>query len=710
MVVNFLAMLVKPVLHKIVRCGSFICAFITLAGTCVASPQNNILQDTARVSLLIKEALKCPNTNPVRGLRYADSAIGLAKSLKQDRLLGNAYLAKAKNYEYEPELKKAISTLFLALKPYQRAGTQADIATCYIRIGYDYYAIADYQASNDYAQRAVNIAKQTGDKKLYVLCLSTLGNSYNLLADYPKAINCYLTQLRLVEEMHDTTYKAKVLGNIGVVYYYLKKYPEALEYYNRCLNALEQVHDKLWIPAALNNIGAVYMDMGDYSRVIDYNQKALTLNRENKSIKGQANDLADMSVAYTHINRYQEAFNCLDKAMSIFQKIGAKNNLSIGAGQMASLYMDAPASVLLKRGLSPSKRLAEAQKWQQKAIELAKATQNVNNEADQWKNMSKVLEGQQDYKGALLSYRNYTALKDSIFNDKKRQELTRLNIQYDFDKKAAALKAKHIQEQTRAEAEITRQKVIKNASIIIGLAVLIFGGITLVFYERRKHAKEQLKEVALKARMAETELKALRSQLNPHFIFNSLNSISDYIGRHDKVTADLYLVKFAKLMRKILENSEHQMISLANDLETLELYMQLEALRLDNKFRYRIEVEEDIDRENTLVPPMLLQPFVENSIWHGISPKNGSGNITVKAMKNGDMIEYTVEDDGIGRERSSRLKLELKRPAKRSFSIGAIQSRINMINESRQNKARVELTDLEEGTRVSIRIPYELDF
>lgn len=704
-------MLVKLVSHKMACCNSLIWAFMVMAGTGMASPQKtNSFSDTTQINLLIKKALSFPNTDPVKGLKYADSAINLARSLKQDRLRANAYLAKAKNYEYKPEIKKAISTLFLALELYEKAGSKADIATCYLRIGYDYYAIADYAASNDYAQQAVNLAKQTGDKKLYVLSLSALGNSYNLLADYPKAINCYLTQLRLVEQMHDIAYKAKVLGNIGVVYYYLKKYPDALKYYNLCLNTLEQLHDKLWIPAALNNIGAVYMDMGDYSRVIDYNQKALVLNRENKSIKGEANALADMSVAYTHMNRYREAFDCLDSAMAIFQKIGAKNNLSIGAGQMASLYMDAPASVLIRRGSSPAKRLAEAKKWQQKAIQLATHTKNINNEADQWKNMSRVLERRQDYKGALLSYRNYTALKDSIFNDKKRQELTRLNIQYDFDKKEAALKVKHIQEQTRAQAEIARQKVIRNASIIIGLALIVFGGITLVFYERRKHAKEQLKEVALKARMAETELKALRSQLNPHFIFNSLNSISDYIGRHDKVTADLYLVKFAKLMRKILENSEHQMISLANDLETLELYMQLEALRLDNKFRYKIEVEERIDSENTLVPPMLLQPFVENSIWHGISPKNGGGNIIVKAMIHDDMIEYIVEDDGIGREQSSKLKLEMKRPARRSFGIKAIQSRINMINESRQNKAQVELTDLEEGTRVSIKIPYELDF
>src|SRR3569833_882638 len=146
-------------------------------------------------------------------------------------------------------------------------------------------------------------------------------------------------------------------------------------------------------------------------------------------------------------------------------------------------------------------------------------------------------------------------------------------------------------------------------------------------------------------------MKALRTQLNPHFIFNSLNSIGDYIARHDKETADIYLSRFARLMRMILENSEYENISLADDLKALELYIQLEALRLGQKLLYHIEVDDDIDPELTLVPPMLLQPFVENSIWHGISPKNGSGCIYIRVKMNAGMVEYTVEDEGIGRSR-----------------------------------------------------------
>src|SRR6185437_2269638 len=117
---------------------------------------------------------------------------------------------------------------------------------------------------------------------------------------------------------------------------------------------------------------------------------------------------------------------------------------------------------------------------------------------------------------------------------------------------------------------------------------------TFIFYERRKHAKELLREAEVKARVAETELKALRSQLNPHFIFNSLNSIGDYIARHEKDTADNYLAKFAHLMRMILESSESETISLADDIKVLELYMQLEVLRLGHKFLYEISIDEQV--------------------------------------------------------------------------------------------------------------------
>lgn len=665
--------------------------------------------DTIHVSLLVKKALKYAATDQADGLKYADMAIQSARQINQRQQLANAYVAKARNYEYAADLKSARNTYQLALNEYQKLNLKPNIAICYMKIAYDYFGMANYPVSLEYAYRAVNVAQQIPNKKIFSQCLGCMGTSYTLLADYPRAIDSYLKQLKIVEEIHDTSYIAKTTGNIGVVYYYMKKYPEALEYYNKCLKTLESLHDQLWVAAALNNIGAVYLETGDYSKVIDYNSKALVINRRFKSIKGEANDLMDISLAYGHFHNYKTAFACLTKAIDIYNRIGAKNNSSIALGQMASIYMDAPDAFLLTQGISPSARYKKAIELQQKAVRLANETKNLNNEADQWRNLSRIYEKQKRYKEALKSYRNYSVLKDTVFNDKKRQEVTRLNLQYAYDKKEANLKSKNAQMQAIASAEIARQKIIKNASITIGLVLLLSGGVSFAFYKRKKNAKEKLKEADFKTQVAETELKALRSQLNPHFIFNSLNSIGDYIARHDKATADIYLVKFAKLMRRILENSEQKMIPLAEDLKTLELYMQLEALRLDNKFLYEIEVEDQIDSEITMVPPMLLQPFVENSIWHGISPKNGSGKILIRVKKLDDMIEYVVEDNGIGRERSAAIK-NGKVTTRKSFGIKVIESRINIINESRLNKSKVELTDLDEGTMVSIKLPWEINY
>src|SRR5690606_28415117 len=140
--------------------------------------------------------------------------------------------------------------------------------------------------------------------------------------------------------------------------------------------------------------------------------------------------------------------------------------------------------------------------------------------------------------------------------------------------------------------------------------------------------------------------KALRSQMNPHFIFNSLNSIGDYILKNDTATAQDYLARFAKLMRMVLENSEHTEIPLSDDLSFIELYLQVESKRLPGRFSYSIHVEDGLDTENTMVPPLLLQPFIENSIWHGFRTirSGGYNDVEIKTVNN--ILVCCLEDDG----------------------------------------------------------------
>ncbi|HVS96903.1 MAG TPA: histidine kinase, partial [Puia sp.] len=251
--------------------------------------------------------------------------------------------------------------------------------------------------------------------------------------------------------------------------------------------------------------------------------------------------------------------------------------------------------------------------------------------------------------------------------------------------------------------------------LIAGVLILLAAGLSgFALYKRRRDADERRKEADLKATVAETEMKVLRLQMNPHFIFNSLNSVADYISRNETTTANYFLSKFAKMMRKVLEHSEKGEITLAEDLQVLESYIQLESLRLRNELHYEIVIDAEIDPEVTMVPPLIAQPFVENSIWHGLPGKVCAGQITIRITREDSMIRYIVEDNGIGRKQAG-----IQGPAgKRSMGLRITRDRIDIINQTKmrgrgagpENTAGVEIFDLPEGTRVELKLPLELNY
>lgn len=210
--------------------------------------------------------------------------------------------------------------------------------------------------------------------------------------------------------------------------------------------------------------------------------------------------------------------------------------------------------------------------------------------------------------------------------------------------------------------------------------------------------------------IARLELKALRAQMNPHFIFNSLNSIQHFIMQSEEASAVKYLNKFAKLIRIILNNSEKPAITLREEIEALELYMQLEELRFSEKFGYKISVDHDIDIDYYEVPPLILQPYVENAILHGLNPKAEKGLLEVVIRREGTYIICTVKDNGIGRKQAMRMKGEV---IKKHVSHGTriTRERLEILNRSFHSELSVNITDLEPqtdghtGTKVDVFIP-----
>lgn len=250
-----------------------------------------------------------------------------------------------------------------------------------------------------------------------------------------------------------------------------------------------------------------------------------------------------------------------------------------------------------------------------------------------------------------------------------------------------------------------------------GAVLLAIGGIVYGAYQYRVsqiRRKERLK-TEYEKRLAQVEMSALLAQMNPHFLFNTLNSIDSYIIRNESKKASEYLNNFARLVRLILQQSRSGHISLADELEVLDLYLQMESLRFDNCFKYKIEVAESLRTSSIVIPPMLIQPFLENAIWHGLrhlSKEKCEGKILLKIAREGEYLRCVIEDNGIGREESAALKAGKNgNHHKKSMGMSITRDRIDLINKLRKMDARVDIIDLKDengqatGTRVELTIP-----
>ncbi|HRI21690.1 MAG TPA: histidine kinase, partial [Panacibacter sp.] len=217
--------------------------------------------------------------------------------------------------------------------------------------------------------------------------------------------------------------------------------------------------------------------------------------------------------------------------------------------------------------------------------------------------------------------------------------------------------------------------------------------IAVVRKQEQEKAKQKQEKARIEKEILELEAKALRAQMNPHFIFNCMNSIKALIQENDQDKAVIYLTTFSKLLRTIFQNSDKREISLHDEIETCRLYMQLESMRFGNKFTYQFNVDESIDLKSIMVPALIIQPFIENAIWHGIMPKENSGSVNITVEQKNNFINCIIDDNGIGREMSRQNKFQTGSSTHQSKGVHLTQSRLNLDNVLNERSASVEIID-----------------
>ncbi|MBK8494166.1 MAG: histidine kinase [Chitinophagaceae bacterium] len=247
------------------------------------------------------------------------------------------------------------------------------------------------------------------------------------------------------------------------------------------------------------------------------------------------------------------------------------------------------------------------------------------------------------------------------------------------------------------------------ASVILGLGLII--GL-LMWWRIRTVKRKEKEKFAHEKQMMELEAMALRAQMNPHFIFNCLNSIKSLMQEKETEKGMTYLTTFSKLIRTLFNNADKKLISLYDEIETCKFYLQLEALRFDTKFSYAVNIDETIDLKSIQVPALIIQPFIENAIWHGIVPRKSSGHVSLKVTRKYDIIEVAIDDDGIGRETSQQNR-STSGLVHQSKGVNLTQTRLELNNLLQQRHAELEVIDKKDengiatGTTVIIKIKEE---
>jgi hypothetical protein len=323
------------------------------------------------------------------------------------------------------------------------------------------------------------------------------------------------------------------------------------------------------------------------------------------------------------------------------------------------------------------------------ALNIAKRTEYLKGVSDAAQHLSSIYDQIKNKDSSLYYYGIYRSASDTLFSNNNKRNVIIKEAEWMIKKKE--IENTHLKEL----ADLQQREIgIKNGLLIAGVISLILIIIAAVFINLSVRLKKKREEASFKQKIAETQMQALRAQMNPHFIFNSLSSIENFILKNDKLQASDYLSKFASLIRMILDSSRNELVPFTKDIEALRLYIELEQLRFGNKFCYEFIVDNELKEGDYKVPPLLIQPYVENAIIHGLASSIKPGlKLTVTAKLEKGYIIYSVADNGIGRQKSAQYKQQNK-PSHVSMGMQITEQRISIFNKQMNADGEVIINDL----------------
>jgi tetratricopeptide (TPR) repeat protein len=549
-----------------------------------------------------------------------------------------------------------------------------------------FYETGDFSKSETEATLAVKKAGDDTDYPLQAKSLLFLGKYYHRTGFYQKSIDYFNKSIELAEEKNIKYIRQNAYQGMALVYSSvgdLKAYSDDLK---KMINVSLLEKDTLSAESGLLSLGSLFTeDLRDFRLANTTLKECIRLSLAKRDTFYTANAMAN-----TGWNFYREKM--LDSAIFYYQtalkysKIAGASGISTNAlGNLGTIYRD----------LGEHNR---ALKYYDMSLDLARKIKDWYSLSWVYMDMSNLYLMRQDTSNAFETFVLYKQFSDSVQKQKSTTGLAEARIRYDADA--------HNKEIDLLSLRLKNNRILNTGYTILVISLLAIG--LLIFRSSKLNERRRISEMNQK--ISEIRQANLRQQMNPHFIFNTLNSIQYYMYQHDKLATNNYLTKFSSLMRKVLDNSQNTSVPLRDELDALNLYLELECLRFKDKFEFKINVDEEIDPLLFKVPTMLIQPYVENSICHGLIPMEGKGFVNIDLKLAREHIICTIEDNGIGREAAYERR---KKREHNHNSLGTqiAASRLELVNALYGTSLKTVYIDLKNengeavGTRVEIHIP-----
>ncbi|WP_044117807.1 tetratricopeptide repeat-containing sensor histidine kinase [Alkaliflexus imshenetskii] len=536
-----------------------------------------------------------------------------------------------------------------------------------------------------YHNRSLGLAQAIENKSLLADIYNQIGVVYRRTDDNALALDMHFKALRISEEIRDTFNISVAINSIGNVNFNLGRYHSAIEYFRKSLEFSASTGNTLGLAINNHNIGECYLKLHEPELALQFYFKSLEYNTQVGSRPGQAICFNSIGTAHIAMQDYATALDFLERALQINQRLGDLMQTSISLAKVGEVYL------LMKD-------YKTAGNYIQQSFEIAQRIGSRFQAEESARLLSLLNEQQHNYSQALSYFKMASAYKDSILNEKNMYHLTTMEAIMDVEAQQEQI-SQLSKQSLRQQSVLGRQRLF--LTIFVTLVVVMVLVVVLLVYQYRLRSKyNNLKN----------QHKLLRSQMNPHFIFNALSAIQVYVLEHDVEKSTRFLTDFAKLMRMVLKISHYDYISLKEETEILKYYLELQKLRFYTPFDYHIHVDEVMAPDMVVVPPMITQPFVENAVEHGIKAIDGSGRLDIRFKRVDSQMIVEVEDNGVGINSSMQQKSDKARTHE-SMALKITKERLDVIRNDSGGKVGLEIIDkrsinpFDRGTLVRIILP-----